>query len=187
MLSDIYNEFGWDIDYILTGVKKSYNPFSALIEKCPGNKRSEYINLIVWAIEQKLDDIEGMEENVVRSFKEKLNVTRLCSSAYSETVAEDSVLYNIRQNHGMSNVRMAQELDMSLRSYNWLEKGKCKPGVETFVLIDKKLGINPSFLMTGKFENMAAISEIWDKFEEQEKNEILTFLEQGLAFLCNRY
>lgn len=184
MLSDIYKEFGWDIDYILTGTKRAENPFSALIDKCPENRRQQFVELIIWTLELKVEAMDGIEDARRASFGRMLQIARTCLTSYEEVLSEDQVIYNIRTQCGISNIDMANCLDMNQRSYNGLEKGKCKPAIDTFVRLDEQFGVNPSFIMNGRFENLAAVSEIWNSLPAGEQKSILDFLEQGIAFLC---
>lgn len=183
MLSDINKEFGWDIDYILTGCRKADSPFAALIARCPEEKKQQFTELIIWTLAFKIRTAGNLGAKRRERFLKILDISRTCLKASGDLLTEDQVIYHIRTNCGISHADMADCLKINPRSYNGLEKGKSKPAVDTFVRINEKFGINPSFIMNGRFEDLAAVSAIWESLPSAEQKSVLAFLEHGLVFL----
>ncbi len=183
IISDLYNELGWDIDYILTGSARKSNPFNDFIYKCPVGQRSEMSNLIIWTLKNMLSRVDGIDPATKEKYFECLNVGEMCAGAYVSEIAEDKVLYNIRKNAGYTSQKMADVLDMPVRSYSLVEKGKSKPKIDTFIKVNNSFLLNPSYIINGKIENMNIINNIWSHMDDRLKKEVTEFLRDGLSLL----
>lgn len=55
-----------------------------------------------------------------------------------------------RKAKGLTQIETAKLLEMSLNFYGDIERGKCRPSIEKIILIYERLGIDPTYLLTGK-------------------------------------
>lgn len=183
IVSDLYKELGWDIDFILTGKSKPENPFASIMGKCPQKKRNKMADQIIWVLRDVVEETDKFDELTKKEYLKCLNVGHMCFVSYTDEIAEDTVLYNIRKNEGYSSQKMAEKLSLPVRSYTLVEKGKSKPKADTFVKINDIFGMNPSFVIDGKFENLSVVNEIWNCLDVKRQENIMSFLQEALKFL----
>ena len=58
-------------------------------------------------------------------------------------------LKKYRKEHKLTQSEVAKRLEMSLNFYGDIERGKCRLSIEKIVLVYERLGIDPTYLLTG--------------------------------------
>ena len=55
-----------------------------------------------------------------------------------------------RKSKGLTQAQTAAILEMSCNFYGDIERGKCRLSIEKIILANEKLGIDPTYLLTGE-------------------------------------
>ncbi len=88
-----------------------------------------------------------------------------------------------RKENGLSQAKVASLLEMSLNFYGNIERGKCRLSIEKIILVHERLGIDPTFLLTGK-ENRTI--GFYDIIRDCPKDKIFD-MEQIVRYASNLY
>ena len=92
-------------------------------------------------------------------------------------------LRKYRKEKKMTQSEIAKELDMSLNFYGDIERGKCRLSIEKILLVYERLGIDPTYLLTG--EEHPSIS-FYDIIKDCPKDKIFD-MEQIVRYASNLY
>lgn len=184
MAKDAYSRFNWDIDFIISSRHYKEQPFAGLLRECDEGERQKIIDLIVWALKITLEKHSECSEKQKKKYIACLNLVSSLqefNAQGSSYICEDRILYGIRKENKLSETDMAKSLSINDRQYYNLEAGQTKARMDVLIRLGSDYGINPSFFVTGKFEQMTIVNEIWDMLTEDEKNKVMAYIDAGRA------
>lgn len=92
-------------------------------------------------------------------------------------------LRKFRKAKGLTQADVAELLNMSINFYGNIERGKSRMSIEKMILAYEKLGIDPTYLLTGKVQSQMSF---YDILSDCPKNKIFD-MEQLLRYASNLY
>lgn len=171
-------QMGWDVDYLLTGRHSMRSPseLTAVLSKAGQSYRKPMLKFITWAI------TVGVEQSMPELSMEV--ECELCIlKMRGEGGKHESIMYEIRQVTGDSQVTMAEKLGVNIKKYRALEKVEINPDAELLLGIYEVTGCKPSlFLTTDQIENLI-IDDLWSQIKPEKREEILSIVLQVEKFL----
>ena len=88
-----------------------------------------------------------------------------------------------RKENNLTQSETAKLLEMSLNFYGDIERGKCRLSIEKIILVYERLGIDPTYLLTG--EEPPTVS-FYDLIKDCPKDKIFD-MEQIVRYASNLY
>lgn len=92
-------------------------------------------------------------------------------------------LREYRKSKGLTQAQTAALLEMSLNFYGDIERGKCRLSIEKIVLAYEKLGLDPTFLLTGEKQPQVSF---YDLIRDCPKDKIFD-MDQIVRYASNLY
>ncbi len=92
-------------------------------------------------------------------------------------------LKNWRKENGFTQAETASLLEMSLNFYGDIERGKCRLSIEKIILAYERLGIDPTYLLTGEEHPTVGF---YDIIKDCPKDKIFD-MEQIVRYASNLY
>lgn len=169
---------GWDVDYLVTG-KESVHGVSELTEllmEIDEHEKRGVLNAVAWLLEQ------GIAKCVSEiSFETKCEIEVLKRRA--DGCETDSVLQEIRNISGISQIPMSEKLGVNIKKYRMLEKSKTNPDAELLLRIYEVTGCKPSLLIDFGNLEYVIIDDLWQQIAYPVQERILNLSKQILCFL----
>lgn len=169
---------GWDVDYLVTG-KESVHGVSELTEllmEIDEREKRGVLNAVAWLLEQ------GITKCVSEiSFETKCEIEVLKRRA--DGCETDSVLQEIRNISGISQIPMSEKLGVNIKKYRMLEKSKTNPDAELLLRIYEVTGCKPSLLIDFGNLEYVIIDDLWQQIAYPVQERILHLSKQILCFL----
>lgn len=94
-----------------------------------------------------------------------------------------SRLRDWRKSRHLTQAEVASLLEMSLNFYGDIERGRCRLSIEKIILVHEKLGIDPTYLLTGEQHPTIGFYEI---IKDCPKEKIFD-MEQIVRYASNLY
>lgn len=173
-----------DIDFLITGKPMAHTIFHTLkkdLSPMPTAKYS-FTDLILFSLNKISEPIiteKGKPAHL--SYLERL----LRYSFLSGTKQKNDCWVNLRKAFDLTQIKMAEIMDVDIKRYRNIEKGIKTANAELLMNIYNKLQIYPSYFINGKIENYQDLEQIFYNFSEKNQREILEFLKAGVRFINN--
>lgn len=174
-------ESGMDIDFLVTGTETRTTILDELFYKCPCNQREKLLNLMVVYVNIAISAL-GKEKQLC--YTKELEILRF---EFAENVDEnqDTVWNCIRRISGLTQEKLADELDIDIKSYREIEKERVMPNAELLAIMYEKYGYYPSLIIKMKSNYLFAINHIWSQLPEDMQVQIAKLLERDLEFILS--
>lgn len=166
---------GIDVDYLVSGIKSPRTVLDDLMEACGREKKAELLQLIVWTIQQGMENAQIGGSAAVRCTRE---IELLRYQVFPHT-SEHTVWYRIRMANEMTQGEMAEALDVSVKRYREIEKGNTRASAEVVAALYENLGYLPSIILEEDVVNLSSLNIIWEEFEEELQKELEAFIRKG--------
>lgn len=166
---------GIDVDYLVSGIKSPRTVLDDLMEACGREKKAELLQLIVWTIQQGMENAQIGGSAAVRCTRE---IELLRYQVFPHT-SEHTVWYRIRMANEMTQGEMAEALDVSVKRYREIEKGNTRASAEVVAALYENLGYLPSIILEEDVVNLSSLNLIWEEFEEELQKELEAFIRKG--------
>lgn len=88
-----------------------------------------------------------------------------------------------RKENGFTQAETASLLEMSLNFYGDIERGKCRLSIEKIILAHERLGIDPTYLLTGEEHQTVGF---YDIIKDCPKDKVFD-MEQIVRYASNLY
>ncbi len=88
-----------------------------------------------------------------------------------------------RKENGFTQAETASLLEMSLNFYGDIERGKCRLSIEKIILAHERLGIDPTYLLTGEEHRTVGF---YDIIKDCPKDKVFD-MEQIVRYASNLY
>lgn len=92
-------------------------------------------------------------------------------------------LREYRKSKGLTQAQAAVLLEMSCNFYGDIERGKCRLSIEKIILANEKLGIDPTYLLTGEKQPQVSF---YDLIADCPKDKVFD-MEQIVRYASNLY
>ena len=152
---------GIDVDYLVSGIKSPRTVLDDLMEACGREKKAELLQLIVWTIQQGMENAQIGGSAAVRCTRE---IELLRYQVFPHT-SEHTVWYRIRMANEMTQGEMAEALDVSVKRYREIEKGNTRASAEVVAALYENLGYLPSIILEEDVVNLSSLNLIWEEFD----------------------
>lgn len=173
-LCKMYAE-NWDIDYLVTGIiyRGDNELLQRLLLSCEQKEKRELLRLIVWGIEQLL------EQPVNETVKRELRAMHLLL----EMEVPCSMIYRVRNIRECSQVSMAEALGIGMRKYRKLECGETQPDLELMTKVYHISGCRPSLFIDENAGKRILLNSLWNMLGEPVQKELIDFLDSGIRIM----
>lgn len=88
-----------------------------------------------------------------------------------------------RKENNYTQAHTASLLEMSLNFYGDIERGKCRLSIEKIILVHERLGIDPTYLLTGEKQQLVGF---YDIIKDCPKDKVFD-MEQIVRYASNLY
>lgn len=169
-------------DFLVTGIEQKHTVLNDLLKQCHEADRADFMYMTVMCMELGLK-YKGAEHEKYQQISR--NEIKLLRYDMEDNGAENhSVWKSIRRINSLTQEKISRELDIDIKTYRDIEKGKSKPNVEILSLIYDKFGYPPSLILDAENKNyLFIINEIWIRLSEELQNKIENELKRLMEFI----
>lgn len=172
-----------DIDFLITGKPPHQTIFHTVekeLTKPSLSARYAYTDLILFC----LNRILGQMPNSTDALHNSRNLQRLLRYSFlSGSHQKIDCWTNIRNAYDLTQVKMAEIMDVDIKRYRNIEKGNRTANAELLMNVYNALKISPSYFINGRIENYEELEKIYQKFPENIQEEIIKYLKSGIKFI----
>ena len=178
----ILNETSISADFLVTGIEQKHTVLNDLLNQCREEDRADFMYMMVICMEIGLK-YQGAEHETNREISTN-EIKMLRSDMEDKNTETHSVWKCIRMINNLTQEKMSKELDIDIKTYRDIEKGKSKPNVEILSLIYDKFGYPPSLILDVENKNyLFIINEIWLRLSKEMQKKIERELKKLLDFI----
>lgn len=177
-----FDSHGCNMDYLLTGEEWEETVLNHYLDACQKEVKSDFLQLMVWTIEQGVN-ISGKEQEDGVDYTKEIRLLRY--SAFEKKTDSRTIWYWMRKASDFTQDKMAQHLDVTTKRYREIEKGRLGFNAELLAVLYQNLGYPPSIVFYEDVHNISSLNKIWKKFDSELQEELELFLKAGLE-ICNR-
>ena len=168
---------GGDIYYLITGKERYTGVIDAYLDKFKILRdKVELLKLILWVTYQ---GVSYEELNKIYEIKQAWKHIELIENEKKI----NSIWKNIRKVEGISQKRMADQLDINIKRYQRMENLKTKPDAEILHSLFWNLGYSPLVMIKQDMLYVDEINKIWDEFPEKTRERLEGVIEQGIKLM----
>lgn len=170
------------MDYLLTGEECEETILNHYLGVCKKEIKSDFLQLMVWTIEQGIN-ISGKEQKNGVDYTKEIRLLRY--SAFEKETDSRTIWYWMRKASDITQDKMAQHLDITTKRYREIEKGRLGVNAELLAVLYQNLGYPPSVVFYEDVQNISSLNKVWQEFDSDLQKELEVFLKAGLE-ICNR-
>ena len=180
----VLNETCLSADFLITGIEQKHTVLNDMFMQCKESDRVDFMYITVICMELV------MRHQGVKNEKYKEISTKEIKLLRLDMEERDSENYSvwkcIRRINNLTQEKLSKELDIDIKTYRDIEKGKSKPNVEILALIYDKFGFSPSLILDVENKDyLFVINEIWLRLSEEQQKKIEHVLKGILDFISN--
>ena len=97
-----------------------------------------------------------------------------------------SIWINIRKAEELSQLEMAELMDINIKRYRRIEKMDSLPDAVILATLYEKLSYSPLLFLENKLFFPDIINRIWETFPEALTQELISFLDDGVHFISEK-
>lgn len=145
------------------------------MKKCGNSwERAHLLKLFVWLLELGVykENIE-LAENINKLWKYIL----IAENEYST----DNIWHNIRKAEGISQINMADILQINVKRYRRLEREEQLPDAYILLTLYQKLHYSPLIFLEDRLYFPDVLNRIWDMFSEETQDNFKFVLNKGIS------
>lgn len=173
-------ENGEDAVFLLTGEDAEYRGVGHYFRKCKSQEgRTELYKLMLWLVSQGVKMQHGLIEDIPDQYYKELRA--LESGGKAESIWE-----GIRSVEKLTQIEMAKLLDINIKRYRKIEKGRSEPDAEILVELYGKLKYSPMIILNHKLFYEDRINKVWERFPDSIKRKLEPVIEKAIE-LINEY
>lgn len=178
------NEKGVSADFLVTGIEQKHTVLNDLLIQCSKSDRTDFLHMAVICIELGIKH-QGLTDESYREVSTK-EIEILRSDMEDKNTASHSVWKCIRKLNNLTQEQMSKKLDIDIKTYRDIEKGKSNPNVEILAQIYDMLGYPPSLILDVENKNyLYVINEVWLRLSDDIQNKIEKELKGLLDFVSS--
>jgi transcriptional regulator with XRE-family HTH domain len=167
----VLHRAGLSADFLITGITQKNTVINELLTECNEKDRADFLHAAVIFIKVGIRYQKTEDENVWKISKKEIEILRLDMENKDET--NYSIWKSIRTIDDMTQEKISEILEIDVKTYREIEKGKSKPNAEILATLYEKLDYPPSLMMDMEDKNyLFAINEIWLRLSEDLQQKI---------------
>lgn len=176
---EMFDKNGGDVQFLITGECYRQGRIDRYLSQCKTeNGRRELLKLLFWVSRQG--------EAICNSNYDKTKLTKKTSSSVALTdymEKDTSTWKNIRLLENLTQIQMAEILDINIKRYRRIEKMQSKPDAEILYTAYEKLGYSPLIIMKQEYYYLNELNNVWDKFSEKMIGRLDEIVRQGINLI----
>lgn len=174
---EMFEKNGGDIQFLITGEKYEQGRIDQYLAQCrTENGKKELLKLLFWVSRQG-EALGSQERNL-------LTKKTSASIALIEYMEKDmSIWKSIRLLEKLTQIQMADILDINIKRYRRIEKMQSKPDAEILYTAYEKLGYSPLIIMKQEYYYLRELNTVWDKFSEKTIRKLDEIVRQGITLI----
>lgn len=178
----VLNQKGVSADFLITGIEQKHTVLNDILMQCNELNRANFLLMIVVCIEIGLVNNELTEGECIEIGRNEIEILR----SEMEHKNHEGIWRCIRRLNDLTQEKMAKLLDIDIKTYRDIEKGKTKPNVEILASVYEKLGYPPSIILDiGEKNYLFLINEVWIKMPKELQDKIENEIKGILGFIGN--
>lgn len=176
-----FREEGGDVYYLITGQEYQPGVLDAYIEKCHSSQEiSQFLKLMIWVTEQGMSKIHCPETENLR------HMWKYVSLAENEYIIQN-IWINIRKAENLSQLQMAELMDIDIKRYRRLEKMLSMPDAAVLATLYEKLSYSPLLFLENKLYCSDMINQLWDRFPDSLRQKLIPILDDGIRLIHQKF
>lgn len=174
---EMFEKNGGDIQFLITGEKYEQGRIDQYLAQCrTENGKKELLKLLFWVSRQ--GEALGSQERKLLTKKTSASI------ALIEYMEKDmSIWKSIRLLEKLTQIQMADILDINIKRYRRIEKMQSKPDAEILYTAYEKLGYSPLIIMKQEYYYLRELNTVWDKFSEKTIRKLDEIVRQGITLI----
>ena len=182
-LLQLHTKTDLDIDFLITGKPITNTIFHTLEKELSPSSSSakyNYTDLILFSLNKIFGQtvINNSKINCLSYLQRLLRYSYLSGSSQ-----KNDCWINIRNAFNLTQIKMAEIMDVDIKRYRNIEKGERTANAELLMNIYNTLEIYPSYFICGKLENYQCLDEIFQELSKQNQEKIIEFLKAEIKFI----
>lgn len=171
-------EIGWDIDYLIVEKEKPdwKSDITDFLDIEPASLWEKAGEVLLWAMGEMLNQCDALKDEDINCEFELLKLVK-----FQET--SDSLLLELRNIVGISQIAMAERLGVNIKKYRELEKGKKNLDAELLAVIYEITSCRPRLFFYHGSLKMYLLNDLWNRLNEEKQRKIVLLLKQAID-LC---
>lgn len=172
-----FEKSGGDIQFLITGKEVQRGMLDEYLAQCTTTAgKIEALKVILWASKQGI-----LWMNTDRFYELDLvwKYVRLAERG-KESV---SIWKNIREVEKLSQIQMADRLDINIKRYQRMENMQTKPDAEILNTLFEEFGYSPLVIMEMTTFSLDGINSMWEEFSEDIKVPLLDIVEKSVKII----
>lgn len=171
-----FEEQGGDVCYLITGIRRNYGKMDELISRCQTTEgKKALLEVMLWAMNQGI----GLDHQKSTVSPRSYRSLKLFQGENDSV----SVWENIRRVEGISQVRMAEILDINIKRYRRIEKMSVYPDSEILNTLYCELEYSPLTVLDSRLYYLDEMNYMWEGFSKTVKDKLEVFLKTALDLI----
>lgn len=172
-----FEKSGGDIYFLITGKESQVGIMDTYLAQCKTTEgKIDALKVILWASKQGI-----LWMNTDR-FCELESVWKYVKLA-EKSPKSPSIWKNIRELEKLSQVQMADCLDINIKRYQRMENMQTKPDAEILNTLFKEFGYSPLVVLEIIAFPLDGINRVWNEFSEDIKDPLLEIVEKSVKII----
>lgn len=172
-----FHKNGGDVHYLITGEKYQPGILDRYLAKCHTSLEvSRFLKLMIWVTEQGMINLHIEHSEPVHHMWKYVS---LAENEYSS----QNIWLNIRKAENLSQIQMADILDIDVKRYRRFEKMSSLPDAAVLYTLHEKLSYSPLLFLENELYYPDIINRIWKTFPEALSENLTDMLDMGMNLI----
>ena len=173
-----FEEAGGDVNYLITGVHYKKGVVEDCIRRCKtSDGKAEIMKALFWLTRQGIILMQG--ENWKEINQRILKYIRLAEGKEQQT----NIWKSIREIEDLTQMKMAERLDINIKRYQRLERMEAEPDAEILNSLYTLFGYSPLIILHENLYYAEEINKCWSEFSEEVREQLNAVLEEDLKLI----
>jgi len=165
-----FHNNGGDVEWLITGREQKNGIFNQYFGRYSDERsKGAFLEMSLWIIEQGLRIGHYSDGDCLKNANKTIRLLLLKDR-------ECSIWTGIRETEDMTQMQMADILDINIKRYRRLEKGLAEEDAAVLASLYVNLGYSPMLLLWKKIYCMSELNMVWDKFDLQLQERLLQYV-----------
>lgn len=165
-------EGGWDIDYVVAGIKRKKKKKLIRDELIDFTEDKEVFKIIYWAMYNQCKNYSDFK-------RYSLELNLLNFMCYHDNV---TVFEAVRQVNNINQLDYAERLNLTIKKCRSLEKGIVYPTADLIRHIYNMFGCRPTLLLKTEGIRWNIIENIWNNIAPADEKTFINFINNAILF-----
>lgn len=175
-----FEEQGGDVCYLLTGRRHITGQMNCYMDRCiTDHGKNEFSKAMLWIIKQ----------GIYLSKSQKLEITDFTlknMELSGRQLKSPSIWKNIRDIEGLSQHKMAEELDIGFKRFERIERKQGEADAEILCTLYERFHYSPLAVLNHQEFCLDEMNQVWEEFTDEIQHKLEPYLENALR-LINEY